>query len=550
MIISFLNICFLQSIVPLQWTYSKLVTIFKKGATDQCTNYRGIAISNSFAKLLDALMNNRLKQWYKPDPLQAGSQPGRDCAEHILCLRLLIAYAKRKKLKLWLLFIDFRQAYDRVPRDKLLEELRTAGCGARFLRTLKAIYGCTKFILRSAVISATVGVKQGSPMSCLLFVFYLDQMVRLLRRHPPDGFLEHLHCLLYMDDTVLMATSRQACTEKLQSVLLFCERYGMVINETKTKVMVINGEQEDRAPIQTDDITVEHCSTYWYLGSPITSDGSMKTALEVHVQDKIKHVLKFMTFLKYNYNMPFQLKKKVAMSCVMSALLYGCEAWLTADIRAIEQLYGKVVRALLGVKKSTPLLLCLVEADMKPLSDLILDQRSKFMQRKAQSPDDHPLRFALRLTRDLQCQEMRSFRKYEGPTPADLCAAIREAAVNQSRFSTYLTLNPALGQHQVYSCNAKDSLRISFSQLMLSSHHLRIETGRWNRPPTPPRDERVCVCRTGVQTEEHVLLHCPRTAALRHELNVPADTASVVRLLQDTDPAPLLKLICGCLASY
>ena len=320
-IITFLNICLAQSTIPIHWMKSKLITVFKKGQSHLCTNYRGIAISNSFAKLYDAILSNRLKQWYKPDPLQAGAQSGRDCVEHILCLRLLIAYAKRKKLKLWLLFIDFRQAYDRVPRDKLMEELSRAGCGGTFLRALKALYGCTKFILRSAVINATVGVKQGSPLSCLLFVFYLEQMVQFIRRLPADGFLEQLHCLLYMDDTVLLATNRRACIEKLKCVLDFCDQYGMVINQQKTKVMVINGSKDDETAITAGDLTVEHADSYWYLGSPITADGSMKTALQRHVEDKSKHILKFMTFLNYNYNMPFPLKKKVANACVLSAIL-------------------------------------------------------------------------------------------------------------------------------------------------------------------------------------------------------------------------------------
>jgi hypothetical protein len=152
------------------------------------------------------------------------------------------------------------------------------------------------------------------------------------------------------------------------------------------------------------------------------------------VLDKTKHVLKFMTFLKYNYNMPFHLKKKVALACVMSALLYGSEAWLISDIRAVEVLYGKVVRALLGVKKSTPLLLCLVEADMHLLTDLILDQRRKFMHRKANPPIDCPMQFALHLTRELQCQEIQSFMKYQRHTPTNLAAAIQESSQTKTRF--------------------------------------------------------------------------------------------------------------------
>ena len=39
------------------------------------------------------------------------------------------------------------------------------------------------------------------------------------------------------------------------------------------------------------------------------------------------------------------------------------------------------------------------------------------------------------------------------------------------------------------------------------SHNLKVETGRWSRTP---KELRVCSCTSDtIQTEEHVLLHCP-----------------------------------------
>ena len=88
---------------------------------------------------------------------------------------------------------------------------------------------------------------------------------------------------------------------------------------------------------------------------------------------------------------------------------------------------------------------------------------------------------------------------------------------NATKFSTYLRdLNPDMTVHPLYSLNkyyVPDYLRISFSRLRLMSHNLRIEIGRWSRIPT---EQRVCVCDNGVvQTETHVLLHCPLTTCFR-----------------------------------
>ena len=47
---------------------------------------------------------------------------------------------------------------------------------------IKAMYKSTKNILKSATIDASIGVHQGTPSSCLLFVIYIDYMVRMIKR--------------------------------------------------------------------------------------------------------------------------------------------------------------------------------------------------------------------------------------------------------------------------------------------------------------------------------------------------------------------------------
>ncbi len=60
---------------------------------------------------------------------QAGGQTHLGCLEHILALRLIIDLCKPKKQKLRILFVDFSKAYCRVLRGKMLDELKSIGCG-------------------------------------------------------------------------------------------------------------------------------------------------------------------------------------------------------------------------------------------------------------------------------------------------------------------------------------------------------------------------------------------------------------------------------------
>ena len=130
-------------------------------------------------------------KWLQPDREQAGAQPKRGRLEHIVTLRLLFNYCVIKKVKLFVVFIDFCKAYDRVPRNKLLNTLKRLGSEAVILLALVAMYKLTKSILGVATVTASVGVRQGSPTSCFLFTIYVNTLIRMLKdRSGEDGFLD------------------------------------------------------------------------------------------------------------------------------------------------------------------------------------------------------------------------------------------------------------------------------------------------------------------------------------------------------------------------
>ncbi len=164
--------------------------------------------------------------------------------------------------------------------------LKRLGCGSVMLSALIALYHVTENIIGSAVVSATTGVRQGSPTSCFLFIVLMNDLIKLIKeKFSPDGFLKWLHILVLMDDTVLPATTRQGMIDKLVEVQLYCKDYGMKMNEGKTKVFfVINGSDGDSDPFVVNDSVIEHCMNNTYLGSPFTSDGSVPSAVEVHAR--------------------------------------------------------------------------------------------------------------------------------------------------------------------------------------------------------------------------------------------------------------------------
>ena len=115
----------------------------------------------------------------------------------------------------------------------------------------------------------------------------------------------------------------------------------------------------------------------------------------------------------------------------------------------------------------------------------------------------------------------------------------RRSANSSTRFSTYLMMNPELDNHPIYGlCEyIPDSRRIAFTRLRLSSHRLRIETGRWTRTP---REQRLCVCDGSIQDEIHALFHCARSEHIRDAFNI--SEMPLVELFQ-SDQRTLCELL-------
>ena len=103
---SLFNLIFSNAVYPVQWSYAKLFMIFKRGNRNDPNNYRGISVISSIAKIFDMILCSRLEQWFKPYREQAGAQKGRGCIEQIVTLRILCDYAKNKKSKLFITFVE------------------------------------------------------------------------------------------------------------------------------------------------------------------------------------------------------------------------------------------------------------------------------------------------------------------------------------------------------------------------------------------------------------------------------------------------------------
>lgn len=560
MLATLFNRIFLSGIYPQSWSKARMCTIFKKGDRANVNNYRGIHIINSITKIYDMVLCERLKQWFKPFREQAGAQEGRGCIEHIVTLRLLCDIAWRRKMKLYVSFIDFSQAYDRVPRRTLFRVLCRLGCGSMMLCALIAMYRSTESVIGTTLITLAVGVRQGSPTSCLLFIIFVDDLIRIIKESSgPDGFLAWLHVLILMDDTVLLSTTRRGITEKLVLLKTYCNDYGMVINQSKTKFFVISGNEADRESLVVEGLVIEHCDQYVYLGSPFTSDGRVSSAVKAHASAKMPHVLKFVSFINKNNDIPFIVKRRVFEAAIMSTLIYACESWIGADIKPVIKQYNWCLKHLLGVRRTTCNDICYVESGCHSLKDFIINKQHKFFFKiwtERQGYIDDPLMHVINTVIATNTPTSRMVNEYISTDVKDLSEA-KQAVIanieesNSSRRLTYKDINPNFEIPFVYinRHTINENYRLSFTRFRVSGHSLACETGRWNRRGRGrlPEEERLCSCGYAVQTERHVVQHCTLSAHLRQRYRF----TSIEELFSDNySPDLTCKIIHEILSVY
>jgi hypothetical protein len=259
--------------------------------------------------------------------------------------------------------------------------LRARGVGPRVVQLLEQLYSGTR--ARVAVggelsdwFDMRTGVRQGCPLSPLLFNVFMDFLARLveqrcaakgvrgfrfafragaeLRPHPTrlDDIVDLL-LLLYADDLVLLADSAEALQAALLELEAVAREWGMQLNYAKTKVMVFGARGAPAAPaVQLAQGVVEHASSFSYLGCLVTPNASLGRELD----SRLGQAGKVFDSLARIWRAPrgsltLRTKLHVFNACVMSVLMYGAaETWALRGQawRRVQAFQATCLRALTG----------------------------------------------------------------------------------------------------------------------------------------------------------------------------------------------------------
>ena len=111
--------------LPEEWKCSDTVTVYKgKGDPLHCGSYRGIRLLEHPLKVLEKILEKRLRDVVNISDMQCGFMPGRSTIDAMFVLRQLQEKYREKKKTLFHVFVDLEKAFDRVPRPVIVWALR------------------------------------------------------------------------------------------------------------------------------------------------------------------------------------------------------------------------------------------------------------------------------------------------------------------------------------------------------------------------------------------------------------------------------------------
>ena len=143
------------------------------------------------------------------------------------------------------------------------------------------------------------GVRQGENLSPILFPLYLCDLEACLKSrynglptlkdivseaedHLNTKLYQNMFTLLFADDTVLFAETKQGLQTALNVLNLYCKRKKLVINTTKTKVLVFSrGKIRNKPVLYLNGESLETVNDYVYLGITFNYSGTLKKMLNV-----------------------------------------------------------------------------------------------------------------------------------------------------------------------------------------------------------------------------------------------------------------------------
>lgn len=223
-----------------------MTLFFKDGDRSDPKNYRPITLLNTGYKIFATIITNRViklkSTLFKQS--QKGFIPGRMTLDNILNCKLAQEMGAR------LAFLDFNKAFDSLWHKMISKSMKWLGFQPNFIELIKSMLGgftkikCGKEI--SNAFYCYKGVRQGDPLSPLLFALALEPLLEHLNKHNTFALGKtNTGALAFADDIALLAKDIFGLEKLSKTVTEFSKYSGLTLNNKKSILLGVKQEVTD-----------------------------------------------------------------------------------------------------------------------------------------------------------------------------------------------------------------------------------------------------------------------------------------------------------------
>ena len=141
-LVSIIQRVFETGVIPEEWLNSTVVSIPKPGGDPVImSDHRGISLMPTILKLLVGLLGRRIYVALEKSDLlfqgQGGFRDNEECVLQVAALHDIVKRRRAANLETYLVFVDFKAAYDTVPHRELFRKMHHYGVRGKSLRFFK-----------------------------------------------------------------------------------------------------------------------------------------------------------------------------------------------------------------------------------------------------------------------------------------------------------------------------------------------------------------------------------------------------------------------------
>ncbi|XP_050507928.1 probable RNA-directed DNA polymerase from transposon BS [Diabrotica virgifera virgifera] len=368
---SFFNTIFNTSTFPNSWSKITLKMLHKKGPSNDPSNYRGIALVNCITKVFMQIILNRLVNWVESFNILPESQSGfrkeRGCYDNVYTLTSIIQFRLRfKKRKLFVLFVDFKRAFDCINHALLWSKLFALGISSKIVLLLKSFYSNATFRVNAdeqytKSFNICEGVLQGEVLSPLLFALFLADIEDFFKSRGAEGInvnnVNETLMLLYADDLVILGHSEIDISKKLKMLEDYCKQNKLTVNTAKTKIMCFSRgpyNLKNNIKFTFNQYPILLTNTYNYLGVTFASSSLFREMADVSnakAKQATGALIPVLAKLKIDC---MQTRLQLFDALVTSTISNCISVWALRYVDVLEQVQVQFLKRILMLPISTP----------------------------------------------------------------------------------------------------------------------------------------------------------------------------------------------------